>query len=54
MTRNGSYRLDYPPLEGEGRRAPKVRAGVGWRLSEKNHPTPTLTTFASTLPLQGR
>ena len=41
------------PLEGEGRRARKLRVGVGVELGAKSHPTPTLAALVSTLPLQG-
>jgi hypothetical protein len=32
----------------------ETRAGVGWLFLSRAHPTPTLVSLASTLPLQGR
>jgi len=46
----------YTPFTSPWRRevAERSEAGGGDREASKTHPTPTLTAFASTLPLQGR
>jgi len=56
--------LPYPPLQGEGRLASReARCETGWGDSlspwtpidpRDYHPTPSLISFAPTLPLQGR